>query len=88
MKTHWLSLFVIGLSACGAATVAPPKDHGDCERACEVLETLACPEAKPTVRGASCSSVCEANREMLSVSCVARAGTVDDVRSCRVRCRK
>ena len=87
MKTHWLSLFVIGLSACGAAQPTPPRDTGDCERACEVLETLGCPEAKPTRNGAPCSAVCEANREMLSVSCVAKAGTVDEVRACHVGCR-
>lgn len=83
----YLSLFVLLLSACGAVPVAPPKDTGDCERACEVLQTLECPEAKPTARGASCSQVCEANREMLSVTCVARAGTVDEVRACHVWCR-
>ena len=88
MKTpHWLTLFALGLSACGATPIAPPKDLGDCERACEVLETLGCPEAKPTARGASCVSVCEANREMLSVSCVSRAGTIDEMRACNVRCK-
>lgn len=87
MKTCWLSLFVLGLSACGATQPTPPRDTGDCERACEVLETLSCPEAKPTRKGASCSQVCEANREMLSVNCVAKSATVDEVRACSVRCR-
>ena len=84
---RYLSVFVLLLSACGASPIAPPRDTGDCERACKVLETLGCPEAKPTRNGASCAAVCEANREMLSVSCVAKAGTADDVRACHVGCR-
>lgn len=81
-----LSLFVIGISACGAPQ-AIKGDTGDCTKACEVLMANGCPEAYPTLGGASCVKVCEANREMLSISCVVRAGSVDELRRCNVRCR-
>ena len=85
----WVSLFVIGLSVsgCGPKHYAPPSDLGDCERACDVMSYFECPESKPTARGASCVQVCEANREMIRVSCVAGAGTVEELRGCAVRCR-
>ena len=85
---HWVTLFVLGLSVigCSSAQYQPASDDGDCSRACEVLGSYDCPEAKPTKKGASCVRVCEANREMLSISCVSRAQSLDDVRTCHVEC--
>ena len=86
----WVSLFVLGLSVsgCSAKQYVPRSDLGDCERACDVMSYFECPESRPTARGASCVQVCEANREMIRVSCVAGSGTVDELRGCSVRCRR
>ena len=87
---NWVYLFVLGLSVvgCSSRQYQPPSDDGDCSRACEVLAAYDCPEAQPTRKGASCVLVCEANREMLSISCVSRAQSLGDVRACHVECSR
>ena len=87
---NWVALFVIGLSVigCSSRQYQPPSDDGDCSRACEVLAAYDCPESRPTRKGASCERVCEANREMLSISCVSRAQNLGDVRACHVECSR
>ena len=82
----WALLFAIGFTACTPARVIP-SDSGDCGRACDVLRAFECPEAQTTPGGGTCERVCKANRELLSISCVGAAKTVDEVRGCHVRCR-
>lgn len=69
-------------------------DYGaeHCPAQCAQLEVLACPEAKPTPRGVTCSESCQVllNRAVWTptdVACVRAARTQDEVRKCRVRCR-
>ena len=93
-------LGLIALAACNQpvnhVTWPPGADwdampHGDpseCDQACSSLERLGCPEAQPTPAGASCSAVCTANAGRLDTSCVVRAQTIEQVRTCRVRCKQ
>lgn len=87
MTKSWALLFAIGFAGCAPA-YSIPQDNGDCNAACAVLAKWQCPEGKPTPNGAPCVAVCEANRELLSVSCVAVAESIDGLRACRVGCAK
>ena len=80
-----LFLFLAGCAPLFEDTVSV--DKGSCPKACEVLAALKCPEASPTENGASCVEVCEANRDMLAITCVSKASSIADVKYCSVRCK-
>ncbi len=60
--------------------------HTPCYLACQKLEKLGCPEAKPTAAGATCTQVCT-NTESSGVismnpECVARSSSCPIARAC------
>ena len=83
MNTNWTLLFAIGFAGCNQNKFVVPVASGDCQQACSVLRRLECPEGR-----GNCEQVCEANRDMLSVSCVALAAAEEDLPACHVGCKK
>ena len=101
MNNSWAFLFIVGLSAFGCTKRVPfeptpspdwaDSSAGSCERAFEVLSVFGCPEAQP--KGTTWAGFCTKAQASqgaidLEVGCIGRAATVDDVRLCRVRCRR
>jgi len=84
---------VAALVACGPSPMPagydPKQVTGSCADACARLDSLGCPEARPTPGGHGCVEVCEATASLgqLLVGCVSRAQTVDAMRACHVGCR-
>lgn len=85
------------VAAC--ATIDPPEQGSvsntpwstasspdQCDAACARLGQLACPEGMPSPGGHSCVEVCVGAVDILPVSCVAGATTIQAVRACGVRC--
>lgn len=62
-----------------------------CAQACAALAFVACPEGTATTNGQSCDAVCESvqgfPRLRMPTACVSKARTIDEVRSCGVKCR-
>jgi hypothetical protein len=92
-KASALSMVVLAL-ACAACpphheAEFPPPTGEDCHASCTVLEHFGCPEGNST-----CESRCQQTSALgymwtsdkSGPKCVRRAGTLEAVRACRVRC--
>ena len=101
MNYSWALLFLIGLSAIGCTkhpsyepTPAPDWSAdvaGSCDRAFEVLSANGCPEATPkgTTWADFCARAQASNGAIdLRVGCISRAGDLEAVRACKVRCKQ
>lgn len=71
--------------------LGPPIKQDACARACLVLQSLGCPEARPTPNHKSCADVCRAVEGVrgmtLHPGAVAACGSMDCVRRSGVSCR-
>jgi len=83
-------------TACAAAVQTPPADDvsppASCESAYNALVRLRCPEASGP-RTMSWLEFCRVAEQSegaiwINVACISRASRVEDVRECRVQCRK
>lgn len=79
---------VILLGGCATVPTPPPPPLGapSCDTACERLEQLHCPSAKPTPAGASCVQVCtnieDSGYVEYGVACVTNAESCDKADHC------
>lgn len=76
--------------ACCPEPSRPDTSHvpADCSVACDSLAHLGCPEALPNASGLTCEEVCRKAGPMLDVACVAASSSIEQVRTCHVRCQK
>jgi len=83
-----LALFLV-LAACTPAA-APIDWPSSPEGACNHLEELGCPEAKPAADGSTCPMVVRRAQRLvdMKLACITAAADVDALRACgTVRCR-
>jgi len=84
-------LLTLGCPVEAPKLSGPPQYPDDvCGHACENLERLQCPEAKPVDGGKTCLEFCDQAktdaRLRLHPGCVASATTREELHTCKVRC--
>lgn len=96
---HWRSILVAAALLCVACperpTPLPPKDvvtASACVESCSRLKELACPEGDESDCVSSCEKIASLGyvwtSEASGPKCVVKAGTVEQVRKCNVKCKK